>query len=332
MKHLATILCITLAAVLFFGVPAFSADESADESIEALGDKNQDFVYTPVRPCRIVDTRRIVGAFGAGESREYHVYGDVSGQNGGDAPYRVNCPSPRGEPRAVHINVTAIGGDSNGNFRVYPAGTTTPATSWVNWQAHKNVANQGTVKTKFSRVATAKDIEVYALSGAHLAIDVLGYYHEVDPLFLDEDFRSGPAPNVLHVAPHLDFVAPVAVVEITRNNQKIFVDSTNLFCSTDRGGRIKDLTLWICYQDVEDPGLAGIMTVGEGITALAGGDVTDIAIDDEQGIPMGMSAFIYDLPKGKYHVGLCGVSPRDWDDWNGCHAPKGYTTAFVVPE
>jgi hypothetical protein len=327
---LATVLCIALAGVLFFGVPAFSADED----IEALGDANEDWVYTGVKPCRIVDTRKIGGAFTAGESREYFVYGDVSGQQGGNPPYSVKCPAPKGEPRAVHINVTAVGGPHNGNFRVYKAGITTPATSWVNWQANKNVANMGTVKTRHSNAATT-DIEVYAHTSADLVIDVMGYYYDVEPLFPDEGYASGPGQNPDF---HLSFLAPTVNVEISRNNQKVFVDSTNLFCAEDSGGvrDARDLTLWICYQDVLDPptDFNTIYTVGEGIGDAGPSSADGIEIEGDQAIPMGMSAFIYGLKRGTtYRVGLCGsTTPAEVDDWSGCHAPTGSTTAFVVPE
>ena len=64
-------------------------------------------VYSPVTPCRIVDTR--IGGGGVlspGQRREYFVYGppgDIATQGGNPA----GCPSPSGEPSGVHINVTS---------------------------------------------------------------------------------------------------------------------------------------------------------------------------------------------------------------------------------
>jgi hypothetical protein len=197
----------------------------------------------------------------------------------------------------------------------------------LSFTAGENNSNQGAVKT-WHRNAANPDIKIYASSSTDVVVDVVGYYYDVEALFVDEDFNSGPAPYV--PGPHLRFLAPIAVVDVTRNNQKIFVDSTNLFCSDY--DKASDLTLWICYQNVEMPNFDGIEKVGEGLGETgSGGPVNDGQIWMRQGIPMGMSAFIYDLPKGKYNVGLCGSSPNDYQDWDGCHGPRGYTTAFVVP-
>jgi hypothetical protein len=71
--------------------------------------------------------------------------------------------------------------------------------------------------------------------------------------------------------------------------------------------------------------------VGQGFGDIEPTSSDDIELDEDQAIPMGMSAFILGLGKGTYNVGLCGKTD-DADDWDGCHAPKGYTTTFVVPE
>jgi hypothetical protein len=330
MKSLAIVLCIALAGILL-GVSAASA-----QGLEALGDKT-DLIYSPVVPCRIIDTRPAgQTAFGAGETRSYNVYGTVSDQNGYVvSPNPEKCPAPNGEPRAVAINIAAVPGSGTGHLRVWPADPAVgiPQASMLSFTAHQNNQNQGAVKT-WSRNASQPDIRIYASAPTDVVVDVVGYYYDVEALFVDEDFNSGPAPNQLHVGPHLDFLAPVAVVEVTRNNQKIFVDSTNLFCSSFPQSwwdnyEASDLTLYICWEDVDNPNV--LTTVGAGMGDFPPNGVRNAQIDPFQGIPMGMSAFIYDLPRGKYNVGLCGASPRDWQQWNQCHGPRGYTTAFVVP-
>jgi hypothetical protein len=320
---LITVLCMALAGILFFGAPAFSEDQLA------LGDVDQDYVYTPVKPCRIVDTRAVGGPFSASETRDYYVYGEVAAQQGGaSAGYPERCNAPKGEPRAVHINVTSTNAHASGWFTVWNYNGNKPAASMVNYTPGLNIANQGTIKT--NPKAAEKDISVYSEKDADLVIDVLGYYYAEDPIFLDSNARSGAAPYPVQA--HTRFLAQPAIVEITRNNQKIFVDSTNLFCSTwDWGTGASDLGLWICYQDNDANAFDGITKVGEGI-----GDVfaPDASAAPWQGIPMGMSTIISEgLEKGKsYKVGLCGEAPRDFDAWQGCHAPRGYTTAFVFPD
>ena len=93
---LATVLCITLAGVLLLGVPAFAADE---EDLK-LGDTDQDWVYTAVEPCRIVDTRQNGEALSCGVSRgSIIVYGHVEAQNGGQLVYAEHLPCTPRESR-----------------------------------------------------------------------------------------------------------------------------------------------------------------------------------------------------------------------------------------
>jgi hypothetical protein len=121
-----------------------------------LGDTTQDYVFTPVTPCRILDTRNAGGAFAAGAARQFWVYGTsaISSQGGNPA----GCASPKGEPRAVHLQVSVVPVGSPGNVRVYPANATTPNTSVISFVSGLNFSNALTVGTY---VAGPKEIEVY---------------------------------------------------------------------------------------------------------------------------------------------------------------------------
>ena len=141
---------------------------------EHLGDTDRDLVYTPVTPCKIVDTRYGGGGFiFANSTRNYQTYGNLGFQGGS------NCTSPRGEPSAVHISVVAVNPNGKGNIKAHPYGTSSSAGLSVNFAViGTNLANAGTVKV--TRNSTY-DISVTALySGAHVTIQVLGYYYPVD--------------------------------------------------------------------------------------------------------------------------------------------------------
>ncbi len=141
-----------------------------------LGDLNEDLVYTPVTPCRIVDTRfGGGGVIQAGKSRTYWVHGNIASQGGNPA----GCPSPRGgDPRAVHVNVTVVPVGGNGFVKVYPKGTAEPNASLVNFKKGTNIANAATIKTCFN---CGHDIKVTVKrASAHVIIDVLGFYFPAD--------------------------------------------------------------------------------------------------------------------------------------------------------
>jgi hypothetical protein len=151
---------------------------SAHTVIDVLGyySEEEDLLYTPVKPCRIVDTRKTsAGMIDASTQRNFNVYGSgatISAQ-GGDPG---GCPSPGGDPKAAHINMIAVDPTGKGNLQAFPVGAGTGAGLSVNYNnIDTNLANAGTVKTATGGGA---DITVASnFSSAHAVIDVLGYYY-----------------------------------------------------------------------------------------------------------------------------------------------------------
>jgi hypothetical protein len=139
----------------------------------ALGSTTMDYVFTPVTPCRIVDTRNAVGMFAAGTSRAYYVYGTtVIANQGGNA---AGCSSPVGEPRGVVVNVTAVPSTYGGNLRAYPANAALPTASLVNFRPGENIANAAAVQTYY---AVGQELRIYASQPTHVVVDVMGYYSQ----------------------------------------------------------------------------------------------------------------------------------------------------------
>ena len=148
---LATVLCIALAGILFLGAPAFSADEDSF----ALGDLDEDYVYTPVEPCRIVDTREVGGAFSAARNAVVIMFSEM---------YRINkvvpAPDTRKDAQAPNRCKSRAQCTStsrrqmrthSGWFTVWAYDGNKPAASMVNYTPGQNIANQGTIKTNPKR-------------------------------------------------------------------------------------------------------------------------------------------------------------------------------------
>ena len=137
---------------------------------------SDELVYTPVTPCRIVDTRRSGGMIGADTQRNFHVYGSggtISAQGGNAA----GCPSPLGEPLAAHINMIAVDPIGQGNLRAFPLGAGPTRGLSVNYNdiVDTNLANAGSIKTI---TGSGLDITVASnYASAHTVIEVLGYYY-----------------------------------------------------------------------------------------------------------------------------------------------------------
>jgi hypothetical protein len=168
-----------------FGNEFVSADAVAAAVEQGLvgdvsaGPNDEDLVFTPVKPCRIYDSRKTCsscGVFNPGNCRELYVWGtsDIANQGGNAA----GCSSPQGEPAAVHLNVTAVPQSGIGWFTVFPANVSAPLASLVNYDgAVQNIANAATIKCYFQ--AGAREIEVSNGGNgiSHLVIDVMGYYY-----------------------------------------------------------------------------------------------------------------------------------------------------------
>ena len=163
-------LCFILIGVMLVGAQAFVADEVRAQD---------DLVFTPVEPCRILDTRRpgpVSGAFVSNETRELYVYGtsEISSQGGNPA----GCAAPQGEPSAVHINVTAVPISGLCWFTVFPANVSPPLASLLNYKAGvQPVANAATIKTYFQVGAEEIEVRNGPCGSAHLVIDVMGYFY-----------------------------------------------------------------------------------------------------------------------------------------------------------
>ncbi len=177
-----------------------------------LGSLFRDYVYTPVEPCRIVDTRIAVGGgnpIPANTTRDFHVHGTtlIVAQGGNIA----GCIAPQGEPRAVHVNVTVVPAGGNGHVRVFPDGRATPPTaSLVNFKQGTNIANAATIETRFSTNASTPDISVFVANApAHVIMDVMGYYYPATEQLEEREFATMfGIPASITTIGSLSFFAP----------------------------------------------------------------------------------------------------------------------------
>ena len=160
--------------------------------VELLGSTTQDFVFTAVNPCIIVDTRRS-GAGGpifANTQRNFQVFSGSLGSQGGNF-----CPLPSGkpEPSGVHINLISVpvsGG--NGNIRAFPYLAPTADGLSVNFNSNLPVAlaNAGSIK---SCVLCGPEITVRSnFATSHVKIEILGYYF---PAEIPSNFASVDSEN-----------------------------------------------------------------------------------------------------------------------------------------
>jgi len=123
-------------------------------------------LFTAVTPTRILDTRNGTGGFTVPVGPNQSIAVQVAGQGG------VPAMASTTPPKAVVLNVTAVGPTAAGYLTVWPDLVTRPGTSDLNFAAGQTVPNLVVVQ-----VGTNGKIDVYNVFGnTHVLIDVMGWY------------------------------------------------------------------------------------------------------------------------------------------------------------
>jgi hypothetical protein len=158
---------------------------------EQLGERTRDLVFTPVVPCRIVDTRfdkdpgnpgHITGAGGSGGStRSYLVHGSAAALVHQGHTANTGCTAPFGEPSGVHANFTAVPATSptgkKGNIRAWPVGGVKPRVSLVNYETGVNIANAASVATRYLSSGSDDLNLTTTFFESDQVVDAMGYYY-----------------------------------------------------------------------------------------------------------------------------------------------------------
>jgi hypothetical protein len=132
---------------------------------KALGDTADDLTYTPVTPCRILDTRSNGGPLLAGQTRNWLA-------QGGAAP---NCGIPV-KPAAVLANLIVFNTTPGPAFLVaWPFNQARPNTSALNWTATgQQIANA--IILPLCTGGCTSDFSTFASSQTDMVVDVMGYF------------------------------------------------------------------------------------------------------------------------------------------------------------
>jgi hypothetical protein len=154
--------------------------ETKAVTAKSLGEFGVDTVYTPITPCRIVDTRSATAGFLAvNVIRTFDVDGSNFTAQGG---VNTSCGIPLGVASAVVMSIAVTGPDAPGFFRAWGLGAE-PGTSFLNYVAGQTIA----VTTIVPVVPGAgNDFSLVSRGGnAHAVIDVMGYFAAPEATALD---------------------------------------------------------------------------------------------------------------------------------------------------
>lgn len=167
------------------------AAQSASIAPMSAADGIEDLVFTPVEPCRIIDTRNTgAGAIAGGTNRPFYVWGypNFTAQ-GGSA---TDCGGLLEQsPSAIVVNVTVVGQTELGYATLYPAASASPPlTSTIIYYPNVIISNAATVPLVTSGVY---DFRIFSERTAHYVVDIVGYYAfphatalDCDPQFVEQ--------------------------------------------------------------------------------------------------------------------------------------------------
>ena len=152
---------------------SLNASSSKSQSTVKLGELNRDLVFTPVAPCRILDTRNVAtGAIAANSTRNFVAFGVSSfTSQGGSA---TNCGVNPLAATAVAINLTAVTPAAAGYATAYPFGSAQPLAASINYAAGAIVNNALIVQTP--NPVSSFDFTVYTFAQSHYVADIVGYF------------------------------------------------------------------------------------------------------------------------------------------------------------
>ncbi|MFO1303327.1 MAG: tail fiber domain-containing protein [Burkholderiales bacterium] len=171
-----------LRNVVSGSLPSGSEASASPVRGKALGNPDKDLVYVPVTPCRLVETRGTFaavyqggGAFATNEIRTYTL-------QGGNGVCLTQLP-PSVSPSAVQMQVYGIPTTTgSGDIEILPQGGTFGSTATLVYLG--NNAFTSASATSPANVAN-KQISVQVRGpGAHVAIDVVGYFQATPGTFV----------------------------------------------------------------------------------------------------------------------------------------------------
>ena len=149
-----------------------AASKDGNITAQTLGALANDLVYTPVQPCRIIDTRNAGGVIGAGSTRSFKAI-DSSNftSQGGSA---TNCGTLGFRATAVAVNLTAVTPTSSGYATAFPFGTTQPTASSINYTAGAIVANE--LILPIPNPLAVSDFSIFTYAQSDYVADIVGYF------------------------------------------------------------------------------------------------------------------------------------------------------------
>jgi hypothetical protein len=141
--------------------------------IKTLGSLANDLVYTPIAPCRIVDTRSTpAGPIAENATRNFVSINQANFTSQGGSS--SDCGTQGLNATAVALNVTAVTPTVAGYATVFPFGSTRPLAATVNYVAGDIRGNA--VIAQIPNPLSSSDFSLYTYAQSDYVVDIVGYF------------------------------------------------------------------------------------------------------------------------------------------------------------
>jgi hypothetical protein len=167
-----------------------------------IGEITEEMVFTPLPPCRLIDTRFAVGDFAPGETRTYDLIGltnySIYGGNSSGCGIPVDTIttgfllSSTNKVRALALNLVAVSSGGGGHLEAWPANQAPTGASVLNYATvpFLSMTNGLVLQTCDANCtffplpgncppcsSQGGDLSIRAnVSSTHLVVDVMGYF------------------------------------------------------------------------------------------------------------------------------------------------------------
>jgi hypothetical protein len=167
---------------------------------EALGSVGLDQTFTPITPCRVVDTRNVGGTIGAFATRNFFYYTTSAATNWNTIQGGVNgaagtvCPGTvitGFVPSAAVATITVTGQGGAGNLIVWQGTSPVASASTMSYFASGDIASLAVVpeggRSGTGPGGAVQDFGVFvnAFTSTNVVVDIVGYYTQPAATALD---------------------------------------------------------------------------------------------------------------------------------------------------
>jgi len=162
---------------VFADAGVLSNGTTGAKPLQKVAGSGPELAYTPIVPCRIVDTRSGAGgAFVPGATRNWlatNPGGTFAAQGGSST---TNCGIPV-KAAAVTVNFTVFNTGAGPAFiTAWPFNQPRPGTATLNWTSVGAQVANGAIVPLCTGAGCTSDFSVFASSSTDMVVDVVGYF------------------------------------------------------------------------------------------------------------------------------------------------------------